>query len=62
MAVNGYFQLNNNEGKTFLKIYDPEGGGEKVTIEDVMQYLNLIKLHEYDLKELDQYIKKQMIG
>lgn len=62
MAVNGYFQLDNNEGKTFLKIYDPEGGGEKVTIEDVMQYLNLIKLHEYDLKELDQYIKKGKFG
>lgn len=62
MAKNGYFQLENRDGKTFLKIYDPDGNGEKVTIEDVMEYLNLIKLHEYDVKELDQYIKKNKFG
>lgn len=58
MAVNGYFELDNKDGGTVLIIHNPLDGGEKVNVDDLMRYLDLMKIHELELKELDKYLKR----
>ena len=57
MARNGYFQVVNEDGRAWLRVHMPEEGGETVSVEDVMQYLDKISLEDYDVSELNQYIQ-----
>ena len=58
MAANGYFQLVNESGKMWLQVFPPEEGGEAVTAEDVMKYLDMISFGDYDVVAADQYLKR----
>lgn len=59
MAANGYFQIIQKEDKMWLLVHPPEGEGEKVTTEDIIQYLDRISFPEYDIVALDGYIKSE---
>lgn len=54
--VNGYFQLINTKGITFLRLVPKQGNGNAVDINDVMEYLRVHNIEDYNLKE----IKKQL--
>ncbi len=45
---NGYFQLITRDDGTYLRIYEPEGGGEPLFYEEISSYLVDKKLYEYD--------------
>ena len=53
---NGLFQLIHKEDGTYLKLYPPVTGGAPVDINDIMFYLDRIKLDEIDLRELKQVV------
>lgn len=57
MAVNGYFQLVCEEGKTWLQAFLPKENGEMFSLDEVMKYFDTISFSDYDLTSLDQYIK-----
>lgn len=58
MAVNGYFELIQKDDKMWLCIHPPKEGGEMVTVDEVMKYLNSISFPEdYDVVALDAYLK-----
>lgn len=57
MAKNGYFQVVSEDGRMWLKVYEPEEGGEMFTAEEVIRYLELISFPEVDMVSVDQYIK-----
>lgn len=53
---NGFFQLLHKEDGTYLKIYPAMNGGEDITFEEVVSYLNSKKIIENDIKELHRVI------
>lgn len=53
---NGLFQLIHKEDGTYLKLYPPVKDGTLVDINDIIFYLDHIKLEEVDLKELKQAV------
>lgn len=57
MAKNGYFQVVSEDGRMWLKVFEPEEDGEMFSSEEVINYLNLISFPEYDSVSIDQYIK-----
>ena len=57
MAANGYFQLLHEDGKMWMKVFPPEVDGNMFTVEDVMNYLDMISFPDYDEVAIDQYIK-----
>lgn len=59
MAKNGYFQLIHEDGKMWLKVYLPEEGGDMVSVDDVVKYMEAISFPECDLAALDNYLKGQ---
>ncbi|MDE6313167.1 MAG: FapA family protein [Lachnospiraceae bacterium] len=56
---NGYFQLIIKEQGTFLRIYPPVEGGEKVTTSEAAAYLTREKLTAFDVRALNEVIVKQ---
>lgn len=59
MALNGYFQLESDGSSVRLHVFSPEEGGQPVTTEEVMKYLDLISFEDYEVVELDGYIQAQ---
>lgn len=57
MAVNGYFQLEQDGKSVRLHVFSPIDGGKYVTTEEIMQYLDLISFAEYEVVDLDSYIQ-----
>lgn len=54
--VNAYFQLIIGGGETKLKIFPAVDGGEPLTIEEVIQYLEKNTIKDYDLKTLNSAV------
>lgn len=59
MAANGYFELIQKEDKMWLSVHPPEEGGESVTTEEIMKYLDCISFPDYDIVALDGYMKSE---
>ncbi|MCH5264896.1 MAG: DUF342 domain-containing protein [Lachnospiraceae bacterium] len=59
MARNGYFQVINQDGKAWLQVHKPEDGGEMVSVDDVVQYLDRISLEDCDLSAISQYLQNE---
>lgn len=58
MAVrNGYFQLDNRSDGAYVIIYPPVEGGKKVDVMELANYLEQMKLTQFDVKELNSYIQ-----
>lgn len=57
MAGNGYFELIQKDDKMWLKIHPPKEGGDEVSIDDIMKYMDLISFPDYDVVALDAYVK-----
>lgn len=53
--MNGYFQVVNDDGGTSLRVVPPNGNGEKVQINEVMEYLTGQGI-SYDLHALNKVI------
>lgn len=53
---NGYFQIIDNNNKVEMKVYPPVGDGEKIKIEEVISYLELVGIRDYDLVRLNELI------
>jgi uncharacterized protein (DUF342 family) len=45
---NGYFQMIAREDGTYMRIYEPEGGGEPLFYDEISSYLIDKKIYEYD--------------
>ncbi|MDF2542239.1 MAG: hypothetical protein K0S47_1957 [Herbinix sp.] len=45
---NGFFQLNIKEDGTYIKLFEPELGGQPILFNDLTDYLLDMKLYEYD--------------
>lgn len=54
--MNGYFQLVGKADGTYLKLVPPNEGGEAVDIHDINEYLNMVKVYDYDIKNLNTQI------
>jgi uncharacterized protein len=54
--MNGYFQLVGKEDGTYLKLIPPNEGGDTVCINDINEYLNLVRVFEYDIKYINAQI------
>lgn len=54
--MNGYFQLLGKADGTYLRLFPPNEGGEAISINDINEYLNLVKLYEYDIQLLNTQI------
>lgn len=57
--ANSYFQIIHKSKKTYLKVYPATDNGEKVEVEEVMSYLSMIHLDDYDMVTLNDYIKNE---
>ena len=55
---NQYFQLIVKEEKSFLHIFPPLDGGQRLAIGEVTAYLESRKYTGYDIKELNQALQK----
>lgn len=56
MWVNGYFQLLGHEDGTYLRVFPPKAGGQKLQIKEVMNYLTSHGIL-YDLKKLNDVVE-----
>lgn len=57
---NGFFQIIHKEDGTYVKLFPVGEDGEKLKIEDIMQYLHLLKIDEFepvDLKNAMDLVK-----
>jgi uncharacterized protein (DUF342 family) len=45
---NGFFQVMIKEDGTYLRLYEAEAGGESIYYDEITNYLNEIKIYEYD--------------
>lgn len=54
--MNGYFQLMGKQDGTYLKLIPPSDGGNAIDIDDINNYLNIVKIYEYDIKQLNAEI------
>lgn len=55
--MNGYFQLEEKKDGVYVRIYPPTGHGEPVNVKELMDYLELHQLNQFDLKELNAAVK-----
>lgn len=55
--MNGYFQVEVKKDGVFVKIYPPTEQGEALNIKEVMDYLEMRQLNQYDMKELNSAVK-----
>ncbi len=54
--TNGYFQLDIREDGTYIRLYPPKEGGEAISINEVMGYLEKVKITDYRLPEINAAI------
>lgn len=54
--MNGRFQLFGKADGTYLRLIPQKEGGEAISINDVMEYFNLVRIQEYDIKQLNYEI------
>lgn len=57
--VNGYFQLINKNNVTFIKLIPSQGDGYEIDINDVMDYLRLHDIMDYNFEELKRKLQNQ---
>lgn len=55
--MNGYFQIEVKNDGVFIRLYPPTEEGETLNIKEVMDYLEMRQLNQYDLKELNAAVK-----
>lgn len=55
--VNGYFQLINRNGITFIRLVPKQGNGNAVDITDVMEYLRLHGIENYNFEEIKRQLR-----
>ncbi|MBQ8147679.1 MAG: DUF342 domain-containing protein [Lachnospiraceae bacterium] len=53
---NGFFRLQIEEHGVYIQLVPPSEGGEAITISDVMDYLGMVKITEYDLNGLNRVL------
>lgn len=53
---NGYFRLQIEENGVYIQLNPPMEGGEGITISDVMDYLNAVKISDYDINALNRVL------
>jgi uncharacterized protein (DUF342 family) len=54
--MNGYFQLLGKVDGTYLKLVPATDGGKDISINEINEYLNLVRVFEYDIKILNAEI------
>jgi len=54
--MNGYFQLLGKVDGTYLKLVPATDGGNDISINEINEYLNLVRVFEYDIKLLNAEI------
>ncbi|MBQ3599827.1 MAG: DUF342 domain-containing protein [Lachnospiraceae bacterium] len=54
---NGFFQLIHKENGTYMRLFPPAKGGNKIVFDDVNEYIHRIKIEEYDIKGLHRTIE-----
>lgn len=54
--MNGWFQLVSKTDGTYIKLIPPANGGESICINDINEYLNQVRIFEYDIKQLNAEI------
>lgn len=52
--MNGYFQLINENDKTYLKLFPPTDGGAKIEIDEIMNYFQVHNMVDCDLLEVNR--------
>lgn len=55
--MNGYFQLETKSDGVYVRIYPPVEHGEFVNIKELLAYLDLFQLNQYDMQELNAATK-----
>lgn len=58
MGKNAYFQIVHEPNKTLLKVFPASKDGEMFQTEEVMKYLDLIHITDYDTVRLNDYLKR----
>lgn len=56
--MNGYFQLVNKSDGTYIKLIPPVNGGEKISVNEIGEYLTSQKIFDYDIKLLNNEINR----
>lgn len=51
---NGYFRLRIEENGVYIQLIPPVEGGEPISISDLMDYLNSVKIMDYDINALNR--------
>lgn len=54
--MNGYFQIINDNGKTYLKLFPATNGGKDIEISKITNYFESQNIKEYDLIEVNRNI------
>lgn len=54
--MNGCFQLLGKADGTYLKLIPATNGGQDISIDQINEYLNLVRVFEYDIRELNAEI------
>lgn len=58
MGKNAYFQIVHKPNRTMLKVFPATKDGEMFQIDEVIKYLDLIRIGNYDSVGLNDYLKK----
>ncbi len=53
---NGYFQLQIEEDGLYIHLFPPTEGGDPIVVSEVLDYLNMVKVEQYDLNALSRTI------
>lgn len=56
--VNGYFQLVKKNDVTFIRLIPKQGDGREININDLMEYLRIHEIEDYDLDEIKRVLQK----
>jgi uncharacterized protein (DUF342 family) len=56
IVMNGCFQLIGKSDGTYLKLIPPKNGGKAIDINDINDYLNQVRIFEYDIRQLNAEI------
>ena len=54
--MNGWFQLVSKTDGTYIKLIPPANGGESICINDINEYLNQVRIFEYDIQNIDSAV------
>ena len=55
--MNGYFQIVNENDKTFLKLYPATDNGKNIELADIIEYFDLINFKDYDLIDVNKNLE-----